>query len=84
MQRDFSDELPTGEPGEHSWMFFLLAPKWVKMRPTDAYYTVHPRAQGSAFRMSNAGSSVGRRERVGRELGGPFKAVSHLVLEEKV
>lgn len=61
MQRDFSDELPDShgaEPGEHTWMFFLLAPKWVKMRPTDAYYTVHPRSQGSAFRMSNAGSSV--------------------------
>lgn len=61
MQRDFSDELPDrdgAEPGEHTWMFFLLAPKWVKMRPTDAYYTVHPRSQGSAFRMSNAGSSV--------------------------
>ncbi|CAE7194651.1 unnamed protein product [Symbiodinium sp. CCMP2592] len=61
MQRDFSDELPAGdgaEPGEHTWMFFLLAPKWVKMRPTDAYYTVHPRSQGSAFRMSTAGSSV--------------------------
>jgi len=53
MQRDFSDELPDrdgAEPGEHTWMFFLLAPKWVKMRPTDAYYTVHPRSQGSAFR----------------------------------
>lgn len=61
MQRDFSDELPDrdgAEPGEHTWMFFLLAPKWVKMRPMDAYYTVHPRSQGSAFRMSNAGSSV--------------------------
>jgi len=60
MQRDFSDELPDNgaEPGEHTWMFFLMAPKWVKMRPTDAYYTVHPRSQGSAFRMSTAGSSV--------------------------
>ncbi|CAJ1353252.1 unnamed protein product [Effrenium voratum] len=60
MQRDFSDELPErdAEPGENSWMFFLLAPKWVKMRPTDAFYTVHPRSQGSAFRMSTAGSSV--------------------------
>merc|ERR1712048_623228 len=38
--------------------FFLLMPKWVRMRPTDAYYTVHPRSQGSAFRMSTAGSSV--------------------------
>merc|ERR1719401_309866 len=28
------------------------------MRPTDAYYTVRPRAQGSTFRMSTAGSSV--------------------------
>merc|ERR1711920_1040786 len=43
---------------EHTWMFFLLMPKWVRMRPTDAYYTVHPRSQGSAFRMSTAGSSV--------------------------
>ena len=67
MQRDFSDELPDSTRGEHSWMFFLLAPKWVKMRPTDAYYTVHPRAMGSAFRMSNAGSSArSLRERVGR------------------
>lgn len=29
-------------------MFFLLAPKWVKMRPTDAFYTVHPRSQARA------------------------------------
>jgi len=43
---------------EHTWMFFLLVPKWVKMRPTDAHYTVHPRTNGSAFRMSTAGSSV--------------------------
>ena len=38
-------DLLQAEPGEHTWMFFLLAPKWVKMRPTDAYYTVHPRSQ---------------------------------------
>ncbi|CAE8596097.1 unnamed protein product [Polarella glacialis] len=63
MQRDFSDELSKsgGDAGEHTWMFFLLMPKWVRMRPTDAYYTVHPRSQGSAFRMSTAGSSVGHR-----------------------
>ncbi|CAK0843451.1 unnamed protein product, partial [Prorocentrum cordatum] len=33
-------------------------PREVRMRPTDAYYTVHPREEGSAFRMSSAGSSV--------------------------
>lgn len=70
MKRDFSAEMsssdtagiPQGEGAkvslEHTWMFFLLAPKWVRMRATDAYYTVHPRSQGSAFRMSTAGSSV--------------------------
>lgn len=62
MKRDFSDELPKRDGGadisEHTWMFFLMMPKWVRMRPTDAYYTVHPRSQGSAFRMSTAGSSV--------------------------
>jgi len=41
-----------------TWMFFLLSPKWVRMRNTDAFYTRHPRAQGSQFRMSKAGSSV--------------------------
>lgn len=41
-----------------TWMFFVLCPKWVRMRSTDAYYTRHPRAQGSQFRMSKAGSSV--------------------------
>lgn len=41
----FSEVSSKAEPGEHTWMFFLLAPKWVKMRPTDAYYTVHPRSQ---------------------------------------
>jgi hypothetical protein len=45
-------------PTTHDWLFFLMAPKWVRMRPTDAYYTVHPRSEGSAFRMSTAGSSV--------------------------
>jgi len=65
MMRDFSAEMAPemGQDGEkdsleHTWMFFLLMPKWVRMRPTDAYYTVHPRSQGSAFRMSTAGSSV--------------------------
>merc|ERR1712232_1450972 len=68
MGRDFSAEIGDGNPEpyvapaeqtlEHTWMFFLLAPKWVRMRPTDAYYTVHPRSRGSAFRMSTAGSSV--------------------------
>merc|ERR1712166_1322622 len=46
------------ENPENTWFFFLLAPKWVRMRSTDAHYTVHPRAQGSQFRMSTAGSSV--------------------------
>jgi len=67
MRRDFSAEMGVSNEGgetsmdesrEHTWIFFLLMPKWVRMRPTDAYYTVHPRSQGSAFRMSNAGSSV--------------------------
>lgn len=43
---------------ETKWMFFLLQPKWVKMRPTDAYYTIQPRCVGSGFLMSTAGSSV--------------------------
>jgi len=43
---------------ENAWIFFLMAPKWVRMRATDAYYTAHPRAMGSTFRMSMAGSSV--------------------------
>mmetsp|Transcript_92134 Transcript_92134/g.182976 ORF Transcript_92134/g.182976 Transcript_92134/m.182976 type:complete len:416 (+) Transcript_92134:142-1389(+) len=43
---------------ETTWIFFLLCPKWVRMRPTDAYYTIRPRQVGSTFRMSNAGSSV--------------------------
>jgi len=68
MRRDFSAEIvpsvggqstPEGDVAlEHTWMFFLLMPRWVRMRPTDAYYTVHPRTNGSAFRMSTAGSSV--------------------------
>lgn len=66
MRRDFSSEMqskdqesePQAQALEHVWTFFLMMPKWVKMRPTDAYYTVHPRSQGSAFRMSTAGSSV--------------------------
>merc|ERR1719488_354441 len=68
MRRDFSNEMQgqsrddenkdVAEALEHVWTFFLMMPKWVRMRPTDAYYTVHPRSQGSAFRMSNAGSSV--------------------------
>merc|ERR1719229_219557 len=71
-KRDFSAELSIQEPLKgvqeteseegaslaHAWMFFLLMPKWVRVRPTDAYYTVHPRSKGSAFRMSTAGSSV--------------------------
>lgn len=72
MKRDFSNEMlvsskdkakedgidPAAQALEHVWTFFLMSPKWVKMRATDAYYTVHPRSQGSAFRMSTAGSSV--------------------------
>lgn len=68
MRRDFSNEMQgqsrddenkdVAEALEHVWTFFLMVPKWVRMRPTDAYYTVHPRSQGSAFRMSTAGSSV--------------------------
>jgi len=66
MKRDFAADLtatsgsdtPDEVSLEHTWIFFLLMPKWVRMRPTDAYYTVHPRSQGSTFRMSTAGSSV--------------------------
>merc|ERR1712087_336545 len=59
MTRDFSAEMgDETQNAEHTWIFFLMMPKWVRMRPTDAYYTVHPRSQGSAFRMSTAGSSV--------------------------
>eukprot|EP00747_Dinoflagellata_sp_TGD_P162785 gnl/TRDRNA2_/TRDRNA2_180766_c0_seq1.p1 gnl/TRDRNA2_/TRDRNA2_180766_c0~~gnl/TRDRNA2_/TRDRNA2_180766_c0_seq1.p1 ORF type:complete len:432 (-),score=84.78 gnl/TRDRNA2_/TRDRNA2_180766_c0_seq1:214-1509(-) len=70
LKRDFSSDMQAslskddGDGGqdsanlEHVWTFFLLMPKWVRMRSTDAYYTVHPRSQGSAFRMSTAGSSV--------------------------
>lgn len=64
MKRDFAADLGVTDAErpeamfEHTWIFFLLMPKWVRMRPTDAYYTVHPRSQGSAFRMSTAGSSV--------------------------
>eukprot|EP00927_Polykrikos_kofoidii_P070859 TRINITY_DN67237_c0_g1_i1.p1 TRINITY_DN67237_c0_g1~~TRINITY_DN67237_c0_g1_i1.p1 ORF type:complete len:465 (+),score=43.45 TRINITY_DN67237_c0_g1_i1:160-1554(+) len=53
-----SDANGGGENLQHTWMFFLLTPKWVRMRPTDAYYTFHPRSQGSAFQLSTAGSSV--------------------------
>lgn len=58
MRRDFGGEGIPEDGVDSIWMFFLLMPKWVRMRPTDAYYTVHPRSEGSAFRMSTAGSSV--------------------------
>lgn len=70
MKRDFSAEVNTDGRSvaeamsdleatlAHSWMFFLLMPKWVRMRPTDAYYTVRPRSKGSKCLMSTAGSSV--------------------------
>jgi len=67
MKRDFSSEMSLGDIDDvpeipdvlaNTWIFYLLTPKWVRMRPTDAYYTTHPRSQGSAFRMSTAGSSV--------------------------
>merc|ERR1719333_1957911 len=63
MKRDVSSEVQVSTASEestteHTWIFFLLMPKWVRMRPTDAYYTLNPRAEGSAFRMSTAGSSV--------------------------
>jgi len=57
MKRDFVPEDADNDE-QVSWMFFLFMPKWVHMRPTDAFYTVRPRSQGSAFRMSTAGSSV--------------------------
>merc|ERR1711924_543548 len=43
---------------QNTWIFFLMAPKWVKMRPTDAFYTVYPQGYGSNFPMSAAGTSV--------------------------
>lgn len=55
---DSLDAFQEEENLENTWIFFLLMPKWVRMRPTDAYYTIYPRSQGSAFRMSTAGSSV--------------------------
>lgn len=69
LKRDFSSEaqnssIMDSELDEeeakvsHVWIFFLLQPKWVRMRPTDAYYTMNPGPKGSAFRMSSAGSSV--------------------------
>eukprot|EP00929_Paragymnodinium_shiwhaense_P113629 TRINITY_DN81911_c0_g1_i1.p1 TRINITY_DN81911_c0_g1~~TRINITY_DN81911_c0_g1_i1.p1 ORF type:complete len:415 (-),score=90.25 TRINITY_DN81911_c0_g1_i1:33-1277(-) len=65
MRRDFSaavedegDGQDEEETMKHTWIFYILTPKWVRMRPTDAFYTTHPRSQGSAFRMSAAGSSV--------------------------
>jgi len=67
MKRDFSAEVSahgaiqeSTEEGSlaHAWMFFLMMPKWVRMRPTDAYYTVRPRIEGSKFLLSTAGSSV--------------------------
>jgi len=62
MKRNFASESAvegsTEGGDEHTWMFYILTPKWVRMRPTDSYYTTHPRSQGSAFRMSTAGSSV--------------------------
>lgn len=57
MSRTFAEGIDSSEC-ESTWIFFLLCPKWVRMRPTDAYYTVRPRHEGSTFRMSNAGSSV--------------------------
>merc|ERR1719195_558810 len=57
MSRTFAEGLDSSEL-ESTWIFFLLCPKWVRMRPTDAYYTVRPRHEGSAFLMSNVGSSV--------------------------
>jgi hypothetical protein len=57
MSRTFAEGLDSSEL-ESTWIFFLLCPKWVRMRPTDAYYTVRPRHEGSTFRMSSAGNSV--------------------------
>jgi len=53
------DALAQGESGDdNAWMFFVLAPKWVRMRPTDALYTLNPRMTGSKFKLSAAGTSV--------------------------
>merc|ERR550537_1462830 len=59
VKRDFSEELrdldeDEGEPAV--WILYLLAPKWVKMRPTDAIYTLVPHARRG--KLSPAGESV--------------------------
>lgn len=57
--RRLVDELGQGaQQNVNEWLLFLLTPKWVRMRPTDAYYTVHPRSSGSVFKMSAVGLSV--------------------------
>ena len=56
--RRLVEELGQGAQNVNEWLLFLLTPKWVRMRPTDAYYTVHPRSSGSVFKMSAVGLSV--------------------------
>jgi len=48
----------SNNPNVKTWIFFLFAPAWVKLRVTDAYYTTHPREAGSLFRMSGPGGSI--------------------------
>jgi hypothetical protein len=66
-KRDFREELDAlGEASDEpaTWLVFMLAPSWVKMRLTDAVYTLYPReasvAEGSysAYKMSEAGKSI--------------------------
>ena len=51
---------------ESSWLFFMMLPKWVKMRVTDAYYTLGlperlknaSHEQRQPMRLSKAGQKV--------------------------
>lgn len=59
VKRDFSEELrdldeDEGEPAV--WILYMLAPKWVRMRATDAIYTLVPGARRG--KLSAAGESV--------------------------
>lgn len=65
-KRDFTEELrDVGEDNDEpaTWVVFMLAPSWVKMRVTDAVYTLYPRqflGEGSlrSWKLSDAGKSV--------------------------
>jgi hypothetical protein len=64
-KRDFREELEAlGESADEpaTWLVFMLAPAWVKMRITDAVYTLYPRevAGGTmgSWKLSEAGKSI--------------------------